>query len=836
MRQLKEKIEDILENRGSDFEISKAFKTYLNQYEDSLQTIFEQSQGKDFLVKHTKSLDSIISLMYKTVIRRLFHNYLPMQNSIPISIVALGSYGREQLSLHSDIDLMISYVNVEGYNCALIIEKFLYMVWDSGLKLGHRVHETKDILKASREDITIKTALLESRFIVGSTFAWNAVQNELTKVRKENQKEFIFAKIEESKERRKKYPYSMQPNLKEGIGALRDSHLMFWIAHVIYGVTSTKDLSDILFTSEEYKEYRSSIELLFRVRNALHFSAKKQQDVLRLDEMPQIAKMIGMQEPKKLATKVLEAQYKINRFSQIFIKKMIRPFFQKECSFSTLRESRVTNNIYAIEGKLYASFNTPAMNIEALLAMLNSLEDRVWEYDPSIIKLFKNAKIKHPLTQTSYKQMRTLFLRDNIYHFLRLFYDAGVLAEIIPAFRKVMYLPQFDGYHQLPVDLHSIECIKALENIKDSYVKEQFDSLHEDEKLLLKVATLLHDTGKGRNLDHSEVGAKLINAYVKDLGFSETNQKRAALLVKHHVLMSNVAYRSNIYSEKVLYKFMSQVENKYNLKLLYILTYADINGVGKDVYSSFIKNLLHELYDLAFEISSQNSRINDASRRLKIEKRITNLDEFKSLNRTMQKKILTIESNLFFFKYSAPEILHISEVAKNIKEFDFIISNDERLSVQIFRKVDFNLSFFLSSLSYLDVSSMEVFTLFDSTKYFKIEFLEKVYEENIEQIKHIIELSFDMSQKIEGDTPVIKRDEVVIDCEHSKGLAELNITTKNQKGLLAYIAHSLDELEINIATAKISSTKNKARDHFLLEKNENVCSNEEKLISILTKE
>lgn len=836
MQKLKEKIEDIIENNGSDFELSKAFKNYLQEYEKSLFSTFKESQGKVFLVKHTKSLDAIISLMYKTVIRRLFGNYLPMQNSIPISIIALGSYGREQLSLHSDIDLMISYLNIEGYNCNLIIEKFLYMVWDSGLKLGHRVHETKDILKASREDITIKTALLESRFIVGSTFAWNAVQNELTKVRKENQKEFILAKLEESRERREKYAYSMQPNLKEGIGGLRDSHLMFWIAHVIYGITSTKNLIDILFSAEEYKEYRSSIELLFRVRNALHFSSKKQQDMLRLEEMPQIAKMIGMQEPKKLASKVLEAQFKINRFSQIFIKKMIRPFFQKEYDFTTLRSSRVTENIYAIEGKLYASYSTKSVKIESLLSTLNSLEDRAWEYDPSFINLFHNANITHPLSKSSYKELRVLFLRDNIYSFLKLFYDAGVLQEIIPAFRKVMYLPQFDGYHQLPVDLHSIECIKALENIKDDYVKKQYLSLHPDDRLLVKVTTLLHDTGKGRHLDHSEVGAKLIGAYTKLLGFNEQNQKRASLLVKHHILMSNIAYRSNIYHEKVLYKFMSQIKNKYNLKLLYILTYADINGVGKDVYTSFIKNLLHELYDLSVEISSQNSRINDASRRLKIEKRIANLKEFKALNRTMQKKILTIDSNLFFYKHSPKEILEISSFAKNINEYDFKISNEERLCVEIFRKVDFNLSYFLASLSFLDVTSMAVFTLFDNTKYFKIEFLENVYEENLEQIEQIIHLSFDMNQKIEGETPTIKRDEITVDCTHSKSYAELNIVTKNQKGLLAYIVSSLDELHINIATAKISSTKNKARDHFLLEKNENLCNNENQLISILTKE
>ena len=128
-----EQIEDLIERRASDFEISKLFKSYISDYKNSLSELFERNQGKDFLVIHTKTLDSIISLMYKTVLRRLFGNYLPMRSSIPIAFIALGSYGREQLCVHSDIDLMIVYEKNDGYNTAAIIEKFLYLAWDAGM-------------------------------------------------------------------------------------------------------------------------------------------------------------------------------------------------------------------------------------------------------------------------------------------------------------------------------------------------------------------------------------------------------------------------------------------------------------------------------------------------------------------------------------------------------------------------------------------------------------------------------------------------------------------------------------------------------------------------------
>jgi len=129
------RIEDLIEKNASDFELSKLFKAYIDEYKSSLKEIFKSCSAKEFLVKHTKALDAIISLMYKTVLRQVFTNYLPMRGSIPIAVVALGSYGREQLCVHSDIDLLIVYEEVEGYNTSLIIEKLFYLALDAGLNL-----------------------------------------------------------------------------------------------------------------------------------------------------------------------------------------------------------------------------------------------------------------------------------------------------------------------------------------------------------------------------------------------------------------------------------------------------------------------------------------------------------------------------------------------------------------------------------------------------------------------------------------------------------------------------------------------------------------------------
>ena len=831
---IKLQIEDIIENNGSDFELSKLFKAYIKEYKDSLDELFIKNQGKDFLVRHTKKLDSIIALMYNTILRRIFGNYLPMRNSIPISIVALGSYGREQLCVHSDIDLLIVYEENDGFNSQLIIEKLFYLALDAGLKLGHRVHEVKDLFKASNEDDTIRTSLMEARFIIGSTFTWHETSRQLNNIRLHKQKEFILAKVEEAQIRRKKYPTTMEPNIKEGVGGLRDTNLLFWIAQTIYGISSLKDLSGDVFSDEEYKEYRIALELLFRVRSALHLITNKQEDKLRLEHIPSVTKMLGFTKQQKMVSKVLEAQWRISNFTQIFVKKMVRPYIEEASYIKKFRHNRLQKGIYLLDDRLYASFNLSILPISELLEILINLDDKLYHFDAGFLNQLTYTKIPHPLNKKIYELLKELLKKENIYSFLKLFYDAGILHELFPNFRKVMHLPQFDGYHSYPVDIHSIKCIQALENIKEPLIKELFDELDDDEKLLLKVVVLFHDTGKGRIQNHSEVGAKLILGFVKRLGLSEALIERAVLLIKNHVEMSNTAFKQNIHNEKTLYKFMSKIKDEKNLKLLYILTYADINGVGGDIYNSFNSKLLHDLYKSALEVSQNSDRITDAKKRLIIEKRVKNNLAFSTLTKVLQKKLLSIESNLFFFKHTPLDIIKIAQKAKETKEYQFSVHNESSLSIEIYRKVPLNVGFLLGILSHLDVGSMEIFTLFDDIKYFKIEFKKNVEGSELVEVQDIVDAAFEMDRVVDIKNIDIKREEIEIDCEHSLTHAEVSIHTKNQIGLLAYMMECFEKLSINIVTAKIHSSKYKVRDIFLMDKEHDICNNVEKIYDLLT--
>jgi len=425
--------------------------------------------------------------------------------------------------------------------------------------------------------------------------------------------------------------------------------------------------------------------------------------------------------------------------------------------------------------------------------------------------------------------------KRHIAPFLKLFYDAGILPELFTNFQKVMHLPQFDGYHHYPVDIHSIKCVSALENIEEPRLQKLFDALDADEQLLLKIVVFLHDTGKGRKQDHSEVGAKLIAQFMQHMKLGEELTKRAVTLVKHHVLMSSVAFKENIHNEKTLYKFMSKIEDAKNLQLLYLLTYADIKGVGGDVYNSFNSKLLFDLYTNALEIAQNTNRITDAKKRVIIESRIKNLQSFKELPSLLQKKLLLIESNLFFFKHTPQDMIHIAKLARETKEYSFSLKNEGSLSIEILRKIPLNIGYLLATLAHLQVASMEIFTLFDGVKYFKIEFIQNVDKNVFVEVQDTIDNAFDMQREVPLKAVTIKKEEITLDCEHSLTHAELSINTSNQTGLLAYIMHQLEELQINVITAKIHSSKYRVRDSFLIEKQNRICDNIEDIYKALSK-
>lgn len=817
---LKTQIEALLHHNANDFEIAKLLKKDSKLYFETLEETFSTSGGKDFLVKHTKKIDSLLKIVYKVAHRSMFGDYAPMKNSIPIALVALGSYGREQLCVHSDIDLMLVYKDIPGYNSKEMLEKILYILWDTGIKLGHRVHTVEELLEVSKTDITIKTALIESRFIEGSHFIWTETQNVITQIRHDDVTKFIRLKLLEQEEKHKKYPITMEPNLKDGAGGFRDANLVFWVGKILYNTDNIKSLHSNIVNEKEYKEFRISLEFLFRVRSALHLVAKKKEDKLRLDLIPEIATLLGYEMTQKdhmrFASKVTACLKTIRLYSMIWL--------------DTLTHSYKENNLK--KNYIYPQKNTTSLN--ALLTQLIMSAKKPFSAHPTFLHALIHVSKPERLDVDLYHSIMLLFRSPHAYSVLVALSYAKLLHYIIQPMKKVINLPQFDGYHEYAVDTHSLRCLYHLEHIEDPFIHDLWKKLTAEEQAMLKLVTFLHDAGKGRKRDHHYVGASLFKIFAKKIHTKDSLIIMGETLIQYHTLMSKVAQREDLYSESVILSFASHFNTQKLLDMIYILSYADMSGVGHDIYNSFSSKLIRTLYKQSIEVLGDTKRLDEAAKRTKKIATLKRTDSFKLLSRTKQNKILSIPSNLFFLRYTTKRILAITSTAFETKNYTYRISNEKHLTIEIIRKESFNLGYLLAKLSNIDVVNMDICKLFNELKYFKIDFSETIQQDEIGFLEEMIDKSFTIQENNLESKVSVQNKEVSIDCEHSKTYAIMHVNTKNQKGLLAYIIDMFDSMGIDIVTAKVHTLKNRARDMFLIEKNGNFCHNTDIIIEKLT--
>lgn len=835
---LKYEIEELMAQGVDDFKISKLIKEHIRDYLSSLDEIFTQNQGKDFLVKHTKKIDQFIILIYKYSLRKFFGDYLPFVNNIPITLTAMGSYGREELCVYSDIDLMIVYKEIEGYNLKPIMESMLTLIWDSGIKLGHRVHRVDELFSASNSDLTIKTAMLESRYLCGSNFLWMEIGRDLKKIAKHNLGEFVREITQMYYKAREENPIKMEPDIKNGMGGLRASHTIRWLSRAILSRAKLKELIPQYISEKEFKEYRAALEFLYRVRSALHLSAKKKQDTLNLEYIPDIAKKLGfidkrvMNAQMQLCKKTFLALHTVDVTCQIFLKKLVSPYFFKKSSIAELRQNKIEDGVYKKDNLIVAKRGKSPNSLLHVVSQLSLLDSKNIEFDISYIDYIRKTNFSKHNSKEIYFEFKKLLFNDYAYQIFLALYSANLLEQLIKPFAHIKHQAQFDGYHQYPVDKHSLLCLYFLENIKEPFVQALYYDLCGEGKALIRLVAFLHDAGKGRRGDHSLIGAKIFRTYAVKLGFSSKAVHVGGVLIKYHTLMSNTATREDIYSEDIVLAFTTKLEDPQILKLLYILTYCDVNAVGSGTYSGFTSKLLRELYNLSSEMFDKKELLGEAKRRLKRELALKRDLEFKSLSKIVQRKILSISSSYFFIKHKPYEIVKIATTAKDVDTYRFKIENESHLNISITKLQELNVGYLLGKLNFLDLRNMDIFKLYDDKKYFKIDFHKRVTHSELLYIEELIDKSFDMSRTTTLCKPIIREDEIEMDCEHSNSLIKLSVNAKNQKGLMAYMMGVFDDRGIEVLTAKIQTIKNRARNLFLIEKTIELCDNKDKILEL----
>ena len=571
--------------------------------------------------------DAVIHILFDFVRRHLY----PLDNPSEaerMAIVATGGYGRGLLAPGSDIDLLFLLPYKQTAWGESVAEAILYCLWDMGLKVGHASRSVEECMRQARADMTIRTALLEARHLLGDRKLTEEMTARLRKeVMQGTAAEFVAAKLAEREERHRRAGqsrYLVEPNVKDGKGGLRDLHTLFWIAKYVYQVDEPEELiARGVFDRAEYRLFRRAEEFLWAVRCHMHFVTGRAEERLSFEIQREIAVRLGYTEHP--------GQQDVERFMKHYflIAKDVGDLTAILCAALEDRQAKPAPMLNRFVARLRPRTRRALPETQDFIADKNRItlaDPEAFERDPvNLIRIFhlaqRHSLAFHPDAMRAAKralklidpalredpEANRLFLeiltgRDNVEIVLRRMNEAGVLGRFIPEFGRVVAMMQFNMYHHYTVDEHLLRCIGVLADIEhrgnDAFplASELMRTIQPQHRAVLYVALFLHDIAKGRVEDHSIAGARIARRLAPRFGLSPADAETVAWLVENHLVMSTVAQSRDLSDRKTIENFAAVMQSLERMKLLTILTTADIAAVGPGVWNSWKAQLIRTLY------------------------------------------------------------------------------------------------------------------------------------------------------------------------------------------------------------------------------------------------
>mgnify|MGYP003392393595 FL=1 len=583
------------------------------------------SRGLEAAAAMAFLVDQIIRLLYDFTTERLY----PKPNATTserLTLIAVGGYGRGEMAPFSDVDIGFLTPWKQTAWSEQVIETMLYALWDLGLKIGHSSRSLDEMVRQAKGDMTIRTALLEARYVWGDTDLYDEASRRFkAEVQAGTARQFIADKLAERNERHRKMGdsrYVVEPNIKEGKGGLRDLHTLFWMGKYAYNVRSVAELVEAgLLTRIEYRQFHRAENFLWAVRCHLHSIAGRAEDRLTFDVQREIAERMRYAD-RASASRVerfmrhyfLQAKT-VGDLTGVFMAHLDESFAARGRRFGLplLRRSpRNLNGFVLDRGRLALPADDWFARDPVRLIEIFALADKHGlEVHPMAMRVAaRDAKLADDIRTDP--RANALFLdvltspRDPEPP-LRSMNEAGVFGRFVPDFGRVVAQMQFDMYHHYTVDEHSIRAIGLLARIERGELAED----HPLAAVILKrivsrrvlyVAVLLHDIAKGRGGDHSVLGAEVAQRLCPRLGMSAAETETVAWLVRCHLLMSATAFKRDLSDFKTILDFAEIVQSPERLRLLLALTVVDIRAVGPGVWNSWKRQLLTDLYEGAEEV------------------------------------------------------------------------------------------------------------------------------------------------------------------------------------------------------------------------------------------
>ena len=557
---------------------------------------------------------------------RLAYEHVTGDSPPGLAIVGLGGTGRGEMAPYSDLDLMFLTPAKPSRAIEKIVESILYLLWDLQLKVGHSLRSVEDLVKLARDDMTVRTAFLESRLLWGSEEIFErALGRFRAKIVAGSAADFVAAKLAERDQRHFKMGdsrYVVEPNVKDGKGGLRDLQTLYWIGKYLYDVREPRDLVSVgLLTAEEFASFERAERFFWAVRCHLHLEAGRAEERLSFQYQKALARRMNYADrPGKSAVERFMHFYFLNAktvgdLTGLFLAQLDEKMGRKGLRFALptiRRRPRALAGFVLDRGRLsipsddfFAADPVRLIELFALAARerleIHPLAMRAATRDSRLIK----ARVRKD-SRANALFMEVLTNPNSPDVVLRWMNEAGVFGRFIPDFGRVVAQMQFDMYHHYTVDEHSIRAIGLLAAIERGDMKEEhplssalFGQIAS--RRVLYVAVLLHDIAKGRGGDHSVLGAEIALDLCPRLGLDEAETETVAWLVLHHLLLSSTAFKRDLADPRTIEDFVARMQSPERLRLLLILTVVDIRAVGPGVWNEWKRQLLRTLFDAAEE-------------------------------------------------------------------------------------------------------------------------------------------------------------------------------------------------------------------------------------------
>lgn len=576
------------------------------------QRLLDGSSGAEAMEALTELVDGLIIGRYRNGLRQL-GEAAESASSQACCLVALGGYGRRELAPQSDIDLMVLFKPDAKEMIPDLVKTVLHPLWDAGFQVGHSVRTIQECLDLATEDLTIRTSMMEARFLVGSTQLFQEFHGRYARrIVGKSVDRFIDQKLEERRREYEKFGetvYLLEPNVKKSKGGLRDLHVLQWIGMARYRAATVRELADRgVLSRQDYRAVTEAREFLWRVRALMHVHAGSAQEILTFDEQVWLAQRFGYQDrPHLLAVEQFMQVY--YRHTMGLHERMMR--FVKRCRTVSLW-SRLARLLPAprLDRHFVAQGNVLTVPVEErtrvldspalLLALFDAARARGLEIEPTLLEDIHRHVEALPASAFDAPDVSAKFVKilagPRAARTLDAMHRAHLLERLIPAFATVRGLMQFNQYHKYTVDEHSLLAVAKAEAFEQEsgVIGQVYREI--PRKDLLHLAVLLHDLGKGREEDHSEVGKRLAEETAARLGFNEQDTRSLVFLVHKHLLMAHTAFRRDPYDGNVLLTFAREVGTPAVLRKFLVLTAADIAAVGPGVLTKWKESLLIELY------------------------------------------------------------------------------------------------------------------------------------------------------------------------------------------------------------------------------------------------